>query len=55
MARSAASCTQGALHTASAVLHKSAFSDEALFRFTQKYEASPLRSDMKLKRLSPLA
>lgn len=29
------------------VLHKTAFSDEALLRFTAQYEASPLRSDMK--------
>ena len=29
------------------VLHKNAFSDEALFRFTPQYEASSFHSDMK--------
>ena len=47
MARSAASYGAAVLHTPSGVLHKSAFSDEALLCFTAQYEASPLRSDMK--------
>ena len=35
------------LHTPSGVLHKNAFSDEALFRFTPQYEASSFHSDVK--------
>ena len=35
------------------VLHKNAFSDEALFRFTPQYEASSFHSDMKHSAYAP--
>ena len=35
------------------VLHKNAFSDEALFRFTPQYEASSFHSDMKHSACAP--
>ena len=41
------------LHTPSGVLHKNAFSDEALFRFTPQYEASLFHSDMKHSAYAP--
>ena len=41
------------LHTPSGVLHKNAFSDEALFRFTPQYEASSFHSDMKHSAYAP--
>ena len=53
MARSAASCGEAVLHTPSGVLHKNAFSDEALFRFTPQYEASSFHSDMKHSAYAP--
>ena len=42
-----ASWLEEPLHTPPGVLHKTPFSDEALFRFTPQYEASPQCSDMK--------
>ena len=41
------------LHKPSGVLHKNAFSDEALFRFTPQYEASSFHSDMKHSAYAP--
>ena len=35
------------------MLHKNAFSDEALFRFTPQYEASSFHSDMKHSAYAP--
>ena len=63
MARSAASYilmldeqssqAQNVLHTPSGVLHKNAFSDEALSRFTPQYEAASFHSDMKYSAHAP--
>ena len=44
---------QNVLHTPSGVLHKNAFSDEALFRFSPQYEASSFHSDMKHSAYAP--
>ena len=54
MAQRAASYGEAVLHAPLGALHKNAFSAEALSRFTPQYEASPLRSAMKHKRLKPL-
>ena len=56
MARSAASyfCVLDTQRRARhKVLHKNAFSDEALFRFTPQYEASSFHSDMKHSAYAP--
>ena len=56
MVRSTASCSVSCASYFAAsrkVLHKNAFSDEALFRFTPQYEASSFHSDMKHSAYAP--
>ena len=53
MAQRAASYGAAVLHAPKVRFIKPP-ADEALFRFTSQYEASPLRCDMKHKRLKPL-